>query len=97
MLNHRGGEDKVKKLKLIVLGVLAGLCLYLFALYLGNDSGSLFVSTVSLAKPDSEEIYPTGTPLDSPVTAGTDAPVRPTIVPTTISVSYTHLTLPTKA
>ncbi len=85
MLNHRGGEDKVKKLKLIVLGVLAGLCLYLFALYLGNDSGSLFVSTVSLAKPDSEEIYPTGTPLDSPVTAETDAPVRPTIVPTTIS------------
>ena len=75
----------MKKLKLITLGVLAGLCLYLFALYLGNDSSSIFVSTMSLAGSESDEAYPAYTPLDSPAPAETAAPVRPTIVPTTIS------------
>ena len=75
----------MKKLRLIILGVLAGLCLYLFTLYLGNDGSSIFVSTMSLAGSESEESYPTDTPLDSPAPAETTAPVRPTIVPTTIS------------
>ena len=75
----------MKKLKLITLGVLAGLCLYLFTLYLGNDSNSIFISTMSLAGSESDEAYPTGTPLDAPAPAETAAPVRPTIVPTTIS------------
>ena len=75
----------MKKLRLIILGVLAGLCLYLFTLYLGNDSNSIFISTMSLAGSESEESYPTDTPLDSPAPAETTAPVRPTIVPTTIS------------
>ena len=75
----------MKKLKLITLGVLAGLCLYLFTLYLGNDSNSIFISTMSLAGSESDEAYPTGTPLDAPAPAETATPVRPTIVPTTIS------------
>ena len=75
----------MKKLKLITLVVLAGLCLYLFARYLGNDGSSIFVSTMSLAGSEPDEAYPTGTPLDSPAPSVTEAPVRPTIVPTTIS------------
>lgn len=75
----------MKKLKLITLGVLAALCLYLFTLYLGSDSRSVFVNTMSLKSPEAEQTYPTDTPLDSPAPAETEPPVRPTIVPTTIS------------
>lgn len=75
----------MKKLKLITLGVLAALCLYLFTLYLGSDSRSVFVNTMSLKSPETEQTYPTDTPLDSPAPAETEPPVRPTIVPTTIS------------
>ncbi len=75
----------MKKLKLITLGVLAALCLYLFTLYLGNDGSSIFVSTLSLAGSEAENIYPTGTPLDTPAPVETEPSVRPTIVPTTIS------------
>lgn len=75
----------MKKLKLITLGMLAALCLYLFTLYLGSDSRSVFVNTMSLKSPEAEQTYPTDTPLDSPAPAETEPPVRPTIVPTTIS------------
>lgn len=75
----------MKKLKLITLGVLAALCLYLFTLYLGSDSRSVFVNTMSLKSPETDQTYPTDTPLDSPAPAETEPPVRPTIVPTTIS------------
>lgn len=75
----------MKKLKLITLGVLAVLCLYLFTLYLGSDSRSVFVNTMSLKSPEAEQTYPADTPLDSPAPAETEPPVRPTIVPTTIS------------
>lgn len=75
----------MKKLKLITLGVLAALCLYLFTLYLGSDSRSVFVNTMSLKSPEAEQTYPTDTPLDSHTPAETEPPVRPTIVPTTIS------------
>lgn len=75
----------MKKLKLITLGVLAALCLYLFTLYLGSDSRSVFVNTMSLKRPETDQTYPTDTPLDSPAPAETEPPVRPTIVPTTIS------------
>lgn len=75
----------MKKLKLITLGVLAALCLYLFTLYLGSDSRSVFINTMSLKSPETEQAYPTDTPLDSPAPAETEPPVRPTIVPTTIS------------
>lgn len=75
----------MKKLKLITLGVLAALCLYLFTLYLGSDSRSVFVNTMSLKSSEAEQTYPTDTPLDSPAPAETEPPVRPTIVPTTIS------------
>lgn len=75
----------MKKLKLITLGVLAALCLYLFTLYLGSDSRSVFVNTMSLKSPEAEQTYPTDTPLDSPAPAETEPPVRPTIIPTTIS------------
>lgn len=75
----------MKKLKLITLGVLAALCLYLFTLYLGSDSRSVFVNTMSLKSPETDQTYPTDTPLDSHTPAETEPPVRPTIVPTTIS------------
>lgn len=75
----------MKKFKLIILVVLAVLCLYLFALYLGSDSRSIFVNTMSLKSPETEQVYPTDTPLDSPTPIETAPPVRPTIVPTTIS------------
>lgn len=75
----------MKKLKLITLGVLAALCLYLFTLYLGSDSRSVFVNTMSLKSPETEQTYPTDTPLDSPAPTETEPPVRPTIIPTTIS------------
>ena len=75
----------MKKLKLITLGVLAALCLYLFTLYLGSDSRSVFVNTMSLKSPETDQTYPTDTPLDSHTPVETEPPVRPTIVPTTIS------------
>lgn len=75
----------MKKLRLITLGVLAALCLYLFTLYLGSDSRSVFVNTMSLKSPETDQTYPTDTPLDSHTPAETEPPVRPTIVPTTIS------------
>lgn len=75
----------MKKLKLITLGVLAALCLYLFTLYLGSDSRSVFINTMSLKSPETDQTYPADTPLDSPAPAETEPPVRSTIVPTTIS------------
>ena len=65
--------------------MLAALCLYLFTLYLGSDSRSVFVNTMSLKSPETDQTYPTDTPLDSHTPAETEPPVRPTIVPTTIS------------
>lgn len=75
----------MKKLKAIILGGLALLCLYIFTIYLRTDGDSIVKNTISLAAPTTEAVYPTGTPLDTPEPVVSEAPVRPTIVPTTIS------------
>ena len=75
----------MKKLKAIILGGLALLCLYLFAIYLRADGDNIIKSTISLASPAPEVSYPAKTPLDTPEPAASEAPVTPTIIPTTIS------------
>lgn len=75
----------MKKLKAIILGGLALLCLYLFAIYLRADGDNIIKSTISLASPAPEVSYPAKTPLATPEPAASEAPVTPTIIPTTIS------------
>ncbi len=75
----------MKKLKAIILGGLALLCLYLFAVYLRADGGDIVKSTVSLASAAPEVTYPGKAPPETPEPEVSEAPVTPTIIPTTIS------------
>lgn len=75
----------LKRLGAVIVGGLALVCLYLFALYLRADGDNVVKTTLSLDSGTQEVVYPTGTPLDAPAPETTPTPPTPTIIPTTIS------------
>ncbi len=75
----------MKKIGAVIVGGLALLCLYLFAIYLRTDSSSIVRDTISLGTDTHASSQPTEAPLETPEPTPEPEPPAPTILPATIS------------